>query len=288
MTDHLASAFLTGAGKLSGIVGWPVRHSLSPAIHSYWIQKYELDAAYVPLPVEPQKLETALRALPALGFQGCNITAPHKVEARALVDDETDLARVVGAINTIFVRDGRLIGANTDVDGFLDGLNQQAPGWNTLKGHAVLVGAGGAARAVLAGLRDALDGEIVIANRTVTKAEELAKRFDEVRAVALDNLDSELRGASLLVNSSTLGMEDGPVLDPELGGLDADAVVADIVYAPLETTLLHSASCRGLATVDGLGMLLHQAVPGFEGWFGIRPEVDEDLRNHVLAALSGR
>lgn len=288
MTGHLSSAFLTGAGKLSGIVGWPVRHSLSPAIHSYWIQKYQLDAAYVPLPVEPQNLEIALRALPTLGFQGCNITAPHKVEARALVDEETDLAKAVGAINTIFIRDGQLIGGNTDVDGFLDGLNQQAPGWKTLKGHAVLVGAGGAARAVLAGLTDAFDGEIIIANRTVARAEELAKRFDGVRAVSLDSLDSELRGAGLLVNTSTLGMEDGPVLDLELGGLVGDAVVADIVYAPLETTLLHSASRHGLATVDGLGMLLHQAVPGFEGWFGVRPEVDEDLRNYVLAVLSGR
>ena len=274
-----------GATQLAGIVGWPVRHSLSPCIHSFWIRKYRLDAAYVPLPVQPGHLATALRALPALGFRGCNVTVPHKVEARALVDEESELASVVGAVNTIIVRDGRLLGRNTDVDGFLAGLRGQAPEWGRSERRAVVVGAGGAARAVVAGLRAEIDGEIVIANRTESKAQELVQQFKNARAVGLRELEAELQGAALLVNASTLGMTGSPVLDPDLSGLAADAIVADIVYVPLETVLLREASRHGLATVDGLGMLLHQAVPGFEGWFGVRPRVDPELRAHVLAAL---
>ena len=239
----------------------------------------------MPLAVQPGQLATALRALPALGFRGCNVTVPHKVEARAVVDEESKLASVVGAVNTIFVRNGRLLGRNTDVDGFLEGLREQAPGWCRSDRRAVVVGAGGAARAVVAGLRAEFDGEIVIANRTLAKAEEIVRQFENARAVGLRALEAELDGAGMLVNASTLGMTDGPTLDPDLAGLAADAVVADIVYVPLDTALLRAASRRGLATVDGLGMLLHQAVPGFEGWFGVRPAVDQELRDHVLAAL---
>ena len=285
MTEDALTRASSGGTQLAGIVGWPVGHSLSPRIHSFWIRKYRLDAAYVPLPVQPGHLATALRALPALGFRGCNVTVPHKVEARALVDEESTLASVVGAVNTIVIQDGRLLGRNTDVDGFLEGLREQAPGWSRSDRRAVVVGAGGAARAVVAGLRAELDGEIVIANRTLAKAKDIIQQFDNTRAVGLRELEAELDGAGLLVNTSTLGMMDGPTLDPDLAGLAANAVVADIVYAPLETALLRTASRRGLATVDGLGMLLHQAVPGFEGWFGVRPRVDQELRNHVLATL---
>ena len=287
MTADAPAGAASGATQLAGIVGWPVGHSLSPLIHGFWIRRHRLDAAYVPLPVRPGDLATALRALPALGFRGCNVTVPHKVEARALVDAESDRARAVGAVNTIVVEDGRLLGTNTDVDGFLAGLREQAPGWRRPGRRAVVVGAGGAARAVVAGLRAELDGEIVVANRTVARAEELVRPVEDARAVDLRALEAELRGAGLLVNASTLGMGDGPTLDPDLAGLAADAVVADIVYVPLETALLRAASRRGLATVDGLGMLLHQAVPGFEGWFGVRPKVDRELRDHVLAALGG-
>lgn len=281
-----ASTGPSSAGtRLAGIVGWPVVHSLSPVIHSYWIRKHRLDAAYVPLPVRPGHLATALRALPALGFRGCNVTVPHKVQARALVDEESALAGAVGAVNTIFVRDERLIGANTDVGGFVEGLHEERPGWHQSGRRSVVVGAGGAARAIVAGLRAEHGGEIVIANRTLAKAQEIAAQFESVRAVGLRELEAELTGAGLLVNASTLGMGNGPILDPDLAGLAADAVVADIVYVPLETALLRGASRRGLATVDGLGMLLHQAVPGFEGWFGVRPAVDQDLRKHVLATL---
>ncbi len=285
MREDASTRASSGVTQVAGIVGWPVGHSLSPWIHSFWIRKYRLDAAYVPLPVQPGHLATALRALPALGFRGCNVTVPHKVEARTLVDEESTLASVVGAVNTIFIEDGRLLGRNTDVDGFLEGLREQAPGWGRSDRRAVVVGAGGAARAVVAGLRAELAGEIVIANRTLAKAEAIVQRFDNARAVGLRELEAELQGAGLLVNASTLGMTEGPTLDPDLAGLAADAVVADIVYAPLETALLRTASRRGLATVDGLGMLLHQAVPGFEGWFGVRPKVDQELRKHVLATL---
>lgn len=285
MTQEASAGPSSAGTRLAGIVGWPVVHSLSPVIHSYWIRKHRLDAAYVPLPVRPGHLATALRALPALGFRGCNVTVPHKVEARSLVDEESALAGTVGAVNTIFVRDGRLIGANTDVGGFVAGLHEQRPEWHRSGRRAVVVGAGGAARAIVAGLRAEHGDEIVIANRTLAKAEEIAAQFEGVRAVGLRDLEAELTGAGLLVNASTLGMGNGPTLDPDLAGLAADAVVADIVYVPLETALLRGASRRGLATVDGLGMLLHQAVPGFEGWFGVRPVVDHDLRKHVLATL---
>ncbi len=284
MNGPVPAAGAPGATRLAGIVGWPVHHSLSPLIHSYWIRRHRLAAAYVPLAVRQQDLETALRALPALGFRGCNVTVPHKVAVRRIVDEETERARTVGAVNTIFVRDGRLLGDNTDVGGFVEGLREQAPGWDRLARRAVVVGAGGAARAVVAGLRAALSGEIVIANRTRTRAEDLARQFERVRAVSLRALESELGGTDLLVNASTLGMGAGPVLDPDLTGLPDHAVVADIVYAPLRTALLRRAARRGLAIVDGLGMLLHQAVPGFEGWFGRRPRVDEELRRHVLRA----
>ncbi len=285
MTGSALPGVPSGAARLAGVVGWPVDHSLSPAIHNYWIRKCGLDAAYVPLPVQPGHLETAIRALPAMGFRGCNVTVPHKVDVRAFLDDETEQARLVGAVNTVFVDGERLLGANTDVGGFLGGLGDQAPGWERSEAKTVVVGAGGAARAVVAGLRSALAGEIVVANRTLGKAEEIASRFKDVRAESVGRLEAELQHAGLLVNTTTLGMRNAPDLDPDLAGLRDDAVVVDIVYAPLVTALLRSAGRRGLTTVDGLGMLLHQAVGGFEGWFGIRPEVDQDVRAHVLAAL---
>ncbi len=284
MNTERPARIKTGTTRLAGIVGWPVQHSLSPVIHSYWIRRHRLNAVYVPLAVRPENLRTALRALPALGIRGCNVTVPHKVEARGIVDEETELVRKVGAVNTVFVKNGRLVGDNTDVDGFVESLHEQAPGWHRSEGRAVVVGAGGAARAVVAGLRAALAGEIVIANRTPVRAEEIARQYKDVRPVSLDTLESELGGSGLLVNASTLGMGDGPALDPDLSGLPDDAVVADIVYAPLRTALLRRAAKRGLATVDGLGMLLHQAVRGFEGWFGVTPGVDEELRQHVLRA----
>lgn len=269
-------------------MGWPVRHSLSPVIHGHWIRRHGLDAAYVPLPVAPGNLAAALEALPVLGFSGCNLTVPHKIEAMALLDRVSATARAIGAVNTLFVREGRLEGDNTDAAGFAAGLAEQAPGWAAGEGPFVVLGAGGAARAVAAALRGESSAEIVVVNRTRRRADELAARFPPSRAAAWDDLPELLAQAALLVNATTLGMEGEPPLDVDLAPLPDRAAVADIVYAPLETGILRAARARGLAAVDGLSMLLHQAVPGFDGWFGVRPEVDRELREAVLEAISAR
>lgn len=278
----------SGKARLAGVMGWPVAHSLSPRLQGYWLETYGIDGAYVPLAVKPEDFAEAVRMLPRLGFAGANVTVPHKEAALRAVDEVEDLARRVGAVNTIVVReDGSLYGRNTDGYGFMENLRAGAPAWNATAGPAVVVGAGGAARAIVAALLDAGVPELRLINRTRARAEQLAEEiggaitvFDwEDRADALD-------GANLLVNTTTLGMTGHPPLELGLSSLPATAVVTDIVYVPLETPLLAAARERGNATVDGLGMLLHQARPGFAAWFGHEPEVTEDLRTFVLDALS--
>lgn len=274
---------LSGEARLAGIMGWPVRHSRSPRLHGFWLEKYGVDGGYVPLPVHPDHLETALRALPVLGFAGCNLTIPHKEKALRIVDRVDPIARRIGAINTILVdADGTLEGRNTDGHGFL--ANILADGrWQPKTGPAVVLGAGGAARAVLVALIDAGVPEIRLTNRTRDRAEALAQEFGPpIHVVDWAEREEALDGAALLVNTTSLGMIDKDRLDLRLDALPTHAVVNDIVYAPLETTLLADARARGLATVDGLGMLLHQAAPGFAAWFGVTPSVDAALRRHVL------
>ncbi len=281
---------LSGKARVAGIMGWPVAHSRSPRLHGFWLDAYAIDATYVPFAVRPEDLETALRALSKLGFAGCNLTIPHK-EAALLVMDEVDpVARRIGAVNTVVVdTDGRLLGSNTDAFGFAAALREDAPDWRLDAGPAVVLGAGGAARAIVATLLEAGTPEIRIVNRTEARAERLGREFDakRCRAIPLETASEALSEATLLVNTTSLGMEGQPPLRLPLDQLPTEAVVNDIVYTPLETKLLAAARARGNRVVDGLGMLLHQARPGFEAWFGTKPEVTAALRQHVLADIGG-
>jgi shikimate dehydrogenase len=280
---------LSGSARLAGVIGWPVAHSRSPRLHGYWLERYKIDGAYVPLAVQPSQVAQALRMLGVMGFRGVNVTVPHKEAALAAVDVIEPVARRIGAINTITMEaDGSLRGSNTDGAGFLAHLRASAPGW-TVAGAVVVVGAGGAARAIVAALADAGVPEIRVVNRTRERAEELARSRDgstdgSIKVMPWIARDGALDGASLVVNTTTLGMTGQPPLDINLR-CPASLVVADIVYNPLVTKLLAMARERGLRTADGLGMLLQQAVRGFELWFGIRPEVTLELRAMVEADL---
>jgi len=275
----------SGAARLAGVMGWPVRHSLSPRLHGYWLEHHGVDGAYLPLAVAPDDLAAALSALPVLGFRGVNLTVPHKERAVGLCHEVDDLARRIGAVNTVVVRERKLVGSNSDAFGFLENLRQGAPDWRADAAPAVVVGAGGAARAVVVALIDAGAPEVRIVNRTRERAAALAAALGGSLSVGdWDERDAALRDAGLLVNATTLGMEGQPPLELDLGALPPDALVTDLVYSPLVTPLLAAAGARGNPLVDGLGMLLHQARPGFEAWFGVRPEVTPTLRAFVLAA----
>ena len=275
---------LSGAARLAGVIGWPVEHSLSPRLHGHWLERYAIDGAYVPLAVPPERFESALRALPALGFRGANVTLPHKEAALAACDQVDDGARRIGAVNTVVVENGRLHGSNSDGFGFMENLRAGAPGWRPEAGPAVVLGAGGAARAVVAALLDAGVPELRLINRTRSRAEGLAADLGGgIACWSWDRRAEALADAGLLANTTTLGMAGQPPLELPLDGLAEGCLVTDIVYKPLETPLLAAARAKGNRTVDGLGMLLHQARPGFEAWFGRRPEVDAALRAFVLA-----
>ena len=281
---------ITGRTKLAGIMGWPVTHSRSPALHNFWIDEHGVDGAYLPLAVRPEHLEQALRALPALGFRGCNLTLPHKQAALAIVDKLEPLARRIGAVNTVIVMpDGSLEGRNTDAFGFRENLRERVPDWKPSAGPAVVLGAGGGARGVIAALIEARVEEIRIVNRTLARAErvasDLAAPATRITALPWNDMDSALRDAGLLVNTTSLGMNGEPELAFDLSPLPPAAVVADIVYVPLETPLLAAARERGHRTVDGLGMLLHQGRPGFEAWFGSPVQVTRELRAAILTTL---
>jgi shikimate dehydrogenase len=279
---------LSGAARVAGVIGWPIAHSLSPRLHGFWLDRYRVDGAYVPLAVKPGVLGRALSGLSALGFAGANITIPHKEDACALVDEVSDLALRIGAVNTIVVRsDGRLFGTNTDAFGFIANLEAGCPGWRADAGAAVLLGAGGASRAIAVALIDAGAPALISVNRDQARAERLAADLGgaPVRVQPWARRTEALAGAGLLVNATSLGMAGKPPLDLDLAALPADAIVTDIVYAPLFTPLLAAAAARGNRTVDGLGMLLHQARPAFQAWFGIDPEVSSELRRHVEQSL---
>lgn len=273
---------LSGKAKLAGVIGWPVGHSRSPRLHGYWLEKLGIDGAYLPLPVRPEDFETVLKALPRMGFVGANVTVPHKEQALGLVDEIDPLAARIGAVNTVVVKpDGRLRGLNTDAYGFLQNLLAARPDRRFLAGPAVVLGAGGAARAVVAALVDAGVTEIRLINRNVERGQKLATDLGgPIRVLGWDRLD--LAGAGLLVNTTSLGMSGQPPLDLDLSTLPQEAVVNDIVYAPLMTELLSRAQARGNPVVDGLGMLLWQAVKGFSLWFGQCPDVTPELRDFVL------
>lgn len=274
---------LSGKAKLAGVLGWPVGHSRSPRLHGYWLDRLGIDGAYVPLPVRPEDFASVFRALPKMGFAGANVTVPHKEQALILADEVEPLAKRIGAVNTLVVReDGSILGLNTDAFGFMQNLLETHPAsLGTLNRPAVVLGAGGAARAVIAALVDAGVPEIRLVNRSLERAEKLAADIGgPIRVQEWDWLD--LAGAGLLVNTTSLGMSGQPPLDIDLSDLPQDAVVNDIVYVPLLTDLLLRAQARGNPVVDGLGMLLWQAVRGFSLWFGQQPEVTADLRDFVL------
>lgn len=277
---------ISGKAKVAGIMGWPVGHSKSPALHGFWLRQHGIDGAYVPLPVHPDHLAQALKALPALGLAGVNLTVPHKEKALALVDEVAPAARAVGAVNTIFVLpDGRLRGTNTDAFGFIENLRQAGVGFDAKAGPAVVLGAGGASRAVCVALREAGAPAIRLVNRTVDRAAALAREFGApVSAHAWTALPETLADAALLINATSLGMTGQPALEADLAALPRTALVTDLVYAPLETPLLAAAKARGHRTVDGLGMLLYQAQAGFEGWFGYKPAVTPALREFLLGS----
>lgn len=276
---------LSGHARLAGVFGHPVTHSRSPRLHGFWLQRYGIDGAYIPLGVAPGGFGAAVRALVDLGFRGANVTIPHKLAAFEICDAVAPFARRAGAVNTLIFRDGRIEGSNTDGFGFLESIREAAPGWRADAGPAVLLGAGGAARAIAAALLDAGAPLVTLVNRTAAKAEALARDLGGPIHVA-DR--PPLEDAALLVNTTSLGMQGQPGLEVDLAPLPASAVVADIVYVPLETRLLAAARARGLVAVDGLGMLLHQARPGFEAWFGVAPQVDQALRDVVAADIPKR
>ncbi len=268
-------------------MGWPVAHSRSPLIHGHWIAERGLRGAYVQLPVRPDDLADALRGLPKLGFAGCNLTIPHKVAALALVDRVDPLAQRIGAINTVVVEaDGSLTGRNTDAYGFLQSLHEAQPAWRAEAGPAVVVGAGGAARAIVAALLDAGVPEIRLCNRSIDKAQALAQDFGaQVQVLPWDQRSQALSDIALLVNTTNQGMHGQSALDLSLDGLAPQAVVCDIVYVPRLTPLLADALARGNPVVYGLGMLIHQARPAFEAWFGVLPEASPALLDAVQATL---
>jgi shikimate dehydrogenase len=281
---------ITGTTRLAGIMGWPVAHSRSPLLHGFWLEETGIDGAYVPLPVRPEHVAEALRALPVLGFRGCNLTIPHKQLALAAVDRVEPLARCIGAVNTVIVApDGKLEARNTDAFGFRENLRETVPDWNPAAGPAVVLGAGGSARAVVAALADAGVAEIRLVNRTITRADVLARDLATPATWISVHPWSEVspvqRDAGLLVNTTSLGMTGEPPLNLDLSQLPLSAPVVDIVYVPLETGLLAAARQRGHAVVDGLGMLLHQGRPGFEAWFGAPVRVTPELRAAMVASL---
>jgi shikimate dehydrogenase len=268
------------------VIGWPIEHSRSPLIHGYWIGQHGLDADYRREAVDPEAFADFIRNLSARGYIGANITIPHKEMALELSEPD-DRARAVGAANTLWLDGGRLRSTNTDVEGFTANLDDAVPGWAERSGEAVVLGAGGSARAVVHGLIERRIGTINVVNRTIDRANELQRRFGAaVRPAEWDALPNLLPNASLLVNTTSLGMTGQPPLAVDLRPLPAQAVVTDLVYAPLKTSLLAGAEARGLAIADGLGMLLHQAVRGFELWFGVRPKVTAALRKLVETDLA--
>ncbi|MBZ9815660.1 shikimate dehydrogenase [Mesorhizobium sp. CA7] len=276
------------AEKKAFVTGHPIAHSRSPKIHGYWLAKYGIDGSYEAIDVAPADFAAFLKSLGENGYRGGNVTIPHKEAAFAGVARRDHAADEIGAVNTLWFEDGLLWGGNTDGYGFAANLDEHAPGW-AANGPAVVLGAGGASRAVIHALKERGVKDIRIVNRTLARAEELSRHFGAgVSGHGAGALSELLADAGLLINTTSLGMHGDATLSADPAGLPGHAIVTDIVYVPLETPLLAAARTRGLKTVDGLGMLLHQAVPGFERWFGRKPEVTPELRRMIVADIEGR
>jgi shikimate dehydrogenase len=278
-------SILSGHARVAGIAGWPVTYSRSPRLHGFWLKRHGIDGAYIPLPIRPGEFAVAMRGLFAAGFAGANVTIPHKIAAFEICDAVDESARRAGAVNTLTSREGRIEGSNTDGYGFV--ANLRAHGVNPAAGPALVLGAGGSARAVAAALLDA-GAPVTVANRTRARAEALARDLPGLHVADWDGRVAALADHALVANTTPLGMVGHEPLDLDLSRAPASLVVADNVYVPLETPLLAVARARGLRCVEGLGMLLHQAAPGFQAWFGVEPLVDEELRQFVAADLLSR
>ncbi len=277
---------------LAGVMGWPVSHSRSPLMHNLWLKQHGIQGVYVPLPVQPGRLSDALRGLPALGFAGCNLTIPHKVAAMAHMDEIDPLARRMGAMNLVVVGpEGQLKGFNTDGFGFWQSLIDAQPGFRADAGPVAVLGAGGAARAVVLSLLERGAPQVRLLNRTAEKAQQLAHELGEsgvqgaIEVLPWTEREAALQGCALLVNTTSLGMQGQPELSLRLDALPQDALVCDVIYVPLETALLKQARSRGHVTVNGLGMLMNQARPAFHAWFGVMPEITPELQQAMLATL---
>lgn len=279
---------ITGSAKLAGVIGWPVGHSLSPSLHGFWLLKHDIDGAYVPLAVRPEDVSVVLSTLIKIGFKGFNITVPHKERVLGLVDEYTPAAGRIGAVNTIVIDgNGKMIGSNTDGYGFIENIKSRFPEWKANCGPIVVLGAGGGSRSIIFSLLSEGAPEIRLINRNYNRSSALAAQMGgPIRVLPWNERSAALSGASLLVNTTTLGMEHQPCLELGLDALPKEAIVTDLVYAPLKTDLLLAAELRGNPIVDGLGMLMHQGRPGFAAWFGHMPEVTPELRTHLLSCAA--
>ena len=274
------------ARKQACVIGWPIEHSRSPAIHGYWLDRYRIDGAYTKEAVRPEDLETFLRGLAGAGIAGCNATIPHKEAAFRIADEKDASATVVGAANTLWLEDGRLCAANTDTYGYMTYLAQQAEDWNRRDAPVSILGAGGAARAIVHGFLEAGVSEIRLFNRSAERAEALAADFGpRIKVLPWEQRSRAATESAVLVNTTAVGLKGEGTLAMDFTDFHPDCIVSDIVYVPLETPLIRDARRHGLRTVDGLGMLLHQAVPGFEKWFGVRPEVTDELYDRIAAEI---
>jgi shikimate dehydrogenase len=270
------------------VIGWPISHSRSPLIHGYWLKHYGIAGSYERQAVAPDELDGFLASLAERGFAGCNVTLPHKEAVFKKVRIADRATARLGVVNTVFVKEGAAWGTSTDGEGFLANLEATLPRWSVAGKRVLVLGAGGAARAIAGALADAGAKDIAVANRHKARAAELARQFGApLRPRAWEGIERELSSSDLLVNATSLGMTGQPRLDINLAGLDSEAVVSDLVYTPLETPLIRAARDRGNPVVPGLGMLLHQAVRGFELWFGVRPAVTAELRDLVAADIAG-
>jgi shikimate dehydrogenase len=275
--------------KRACVIGWPIEHSRSPLIHGYWLREYGIAGSYTKEAVRPDEVASFLRELSQRGFAGCNVTVPHKEMAFSIAEEFEDSARVVQAANTLWIEHDRLWAANTDTYGYMTNLSLTVPDWRAHDGPVCILGAGGAARAIVYGFLEAGVDEIRVFNRTRGRGEAIAEQFGpRVKVFDWENRNDASRNASVLVNTTSAGLNRAGTLGIDFDGFNPMCVVSDIVYVPLETELLVEARAHGLRTVDGLGMLLHQAVPGFEKWFGVRPQVTNALRQLLVADIEGR
>ena len=270
---------------VAAVLGHPINHSKSPKLHNYWLSLFDIDGHYIPLDIDPRNFENSIRALSGLGFVGANVTIPYKEKVLKIADKISDRAAIIGAANTLtFLQDGTIYADNTDGYGFLQNIKCKYNDWSAGEGTSVVFGAGGASRAILGALIEDGANEVILANRTRSRADQLRSDFGaKIKVVDWMKVQNYLSDASTVINATSLGMDGKAELPIPLQGLKKNTLVTDIVYTPLNTPLLENAAKRGCRTVDGLGMLIHQAIPGFERWFGMKPDVSENLRKLLIS-----